>query len=180
MSTLNIKEIQSREEELHISQKMNSQKNFSNYTVVKNDSNSSQNPSEFFKNDFFNNDFFNNDFFKSAMNGHLNQTLNAIPNKNKSVTTTVTNGKNGKTVTNVVQVYHNIQNNNIHNNITNNITINISLKGLFTDEEIYEYMREQEERERREEEIKRLIQEREKEEKRLEREAKRRAKQQNM
>ncbi len=69
-------------------------------------------------------------------------------NKNKNVTTTVTTDKNGKTVTNVVQVYHNIQNNNIHNNITNRITINISLKGLFTDEEIYEYMREQEEKEK--------------------------------
>ncbi len=133
---------------------MNQTKNFSNYTATKSEvcNNPNQNPADFFKNDFF-----NNDFFKNAMNGQITLPAN---NKNKSVTTTVTNGKNGKTVTNVVQVYHNIQNNNIHNNITNNITINISLKGLFTDEEIYEYMREQEERERREEEYKKMMEER--------------------
>lgn len=133
----------------------NPNKSFSNYTVVKSEVNNNcnnQNPADFFKNDFF-----NNDFFKNAMNGQMSSIPN---NKNKSVTTTVTNGKNGKTVTNVVQVYHNIQNNNIHNNITNNITINISLKGLFTDEEIYEYMREQEEKERREEEYKKMMEER--------------------
>ena len=137
-----------------MNQNQNQNKQFSNYTLVKSEVNNcnNQNPADFFKNDFF-----NNDFFKNAMSGQMT----SLPhNKNKSVTTTVTNGKNGKTVTNVVQVYHNIQNNNIHNNITNNITINISLKGLFTDEEIYEYMREQEERERREEEYNRMMEER--------------------
>jgi hypothetical protein len=116
------------------------------FTITKTDKNGSQNPADFFKNDFFNNDFFTN-----AMNQQLGMNgMNALVpnNKNKNVTTTVTTDKNGKTVTNVVQVYHNIQNNNIHNNITNRITINISLKGLFTDEEIYEYMRIQEEKER--------------------------------
>ncbi len=130
--------------------------NVQNYTVTKNqvyNNGTLQDPSEFFKNDFF-----NNDFFKNAMSGQFNEQMMAIPTgKNKSVTTTVTNGKNGKTVTNVVQVYHNIQNNNIHNNITNNITINISLKGLFTDEEIYEFMRQQEEREKREEDFKKMM-----------------------
>ncbi len=135
-----------------------------NYTITKTDNgvttfstkgngNGFQNPADFFKNDFFNNDFFTNAMNQQlGMNG-MNGMNALIPNnKNKNVTTTVTTDKNGKTVTNVVQVYHNIQNNNIHNNITNRITINISLKGLFTDEEIYEYMREQEEREKAERE----------------------------
>lgn len=119
--------------------------NNQSFTITKSDKNGSQNPADFFKNDFFNNDFFTN-----AMNQQLGMNgMNAlVPNNNKNVTTTVTTDKNGKTVTNVVQVYHNIQNNNIHNNITNRITINISLKGLFTDEEIYEYMRIQEEKEK--------------------------------
>lgn len=120
---------------------MNFQNQNQNFTISRTDKNSSQNPADFFKNDFFNNDFFTN-----TMNQQLG--MNSLIPNNKNVTTTVTTDKNGKTVTNVVQVYHNIQNNNIHNNITNRITINISLKGLFTDEEIYEYMREQEEKER--------------------------------
>jgi hypothetical protein len=118
------------------------------FTITKTDKNGSQNPADFFKNDFFNNDFFTNAMNQQlGMNG-MNALIPTGNGKNKNITTTVTTDKNGKTVTNVVQVYHNIQNNNIHNNITNRITINISLKGLFTDEEIYEYMREQEEKER--------------------------------
>jgi hypothetical protein len=132
--------------------------NVQNYTITKCDKNGVQNPADFFKNDFFNNDFFTNAMNQQmGMNGVDINSL--IPNnKNKNVTTTVTTDKNGKTVTNVVQVYHNIQNNNIHNNITNRITINISLKGLFTDEEIYEYMREQEEKERVQKEYEEYVQ----------------------
>lgn len=136
----------------------NFQNNFPNqnqsFTIKRTDKNGSQNPADFFKNDFFNNDFFTN-----AMNQQLgmNALIPAGNGKNKNVTTTVTTDKNGKTVTNVIQVYNNIQNNNIHNNITNRITINISLKGLFTDEEIYEYMREQEEKEKMEKEYEEYV-----------------------
>jgi hypothetical protein len=132
--------------------------NNQSYTITRTDKNGSQNPADFFKNDFFNNDFFTNAMNQQlGMNG-MNGINALIPNSNnKNVTTTVTTDKNGKTVTNVVQVYHNIQNNNIHNNITNRITINISLKGLFTDEEIYEYMREQEEKERIEKEYEEYV-----------------------